>query len=279
VNAVVFLGGGRITSALTAGLRRGGYRGALVVHDRHPAKLRKLTRQYGVKGEPDIHRAVAQARLLIIAVRPGSVAELLAEIRPIDRPLTAVSLAAGIPLATLRDYLQPPVRWARAMPSPVCRTGCGLTALTFHRALPANARRELRDLFARVGTILEIPEKRLDTFTVTYSSSHGYHALEALAASAMKLGLDRRTAFVAAAHALADGIISWRQGEVPLKDLLHEAATPGGIAAAVMNAMNSAGYRYAVERGLQAGLERARTNLKSSASKPRKASSLVEPSD
>ena len=114
------------------------------------------------------------------------------------------------------------------MPSPVARSGRGLTALTFDRDFPAGARREVRDFFARVGTVLEIPESKFDAFTVTYSSSHGYHALAALAEAAEKLGLDRKTAMIAAAHALADGILAWRERSISLDDLLREAATPGG---------------------------------------------------
>src|SRR4029077_12167123 len=103
----------------------------IVVHDRHPQKLRELKRQFGVSIEHDLRRAVEQAGLLIIAVRPDSVRQLLEEIAPVKRPLTAVSLAAGVPLAKLQARLGPPVRWARAMPSPVSRSGNGLTAVTF----------------------------------------------------------------------------------------------------------------------------------------------------
>ena len=261
MKATVFLGGGRITSALVAGLRLASYEQPLVVHDRHPAKLRRLKGQYGVAIERNLDRAVEQAGLLIIAVRPDAVRDLLRQIGPINRTLNAVSLAAGIPLSALQKRLGPPVRWARAMPSPVCRSGRGLTALTFDRAFPDNARLEVRNLFA-VGTVLEIPESRFDTFTVTYSSSHGYHALATLAAAAHKLGLNRRIALTAAAHALSDGILSWRDGDIPLNRLLHEAATPGGIAAAVMDAMDSSGYQQTIQRGLQAGLSRARKNRK-----------------
>ena len=88
------------------------------------------------------------------------------------------------------------------------------------------------------------------------------HALEALAASAQRLGLNRRTALTAAAHALADGILSWREAGIPLDRLLHEAATPGGIAASVMKAMDSSGYQRSIRQGLRAGMERARKNAK-----------------
>jgi len=259
--AVVILGGGRITSALLAGFRLTGYNANIVVHDRHAAKLSGLRRQYGVTTEPDLRRAVDQARMLVIAVRPDSVRGLLRELGH-AHPRIAVSLAAGIPLANLRRWMGVPARWARAMPSPVARSGRGLTALTFERDFPAAARREVRDFFARVGRVLEIPESKFDAFTVTYSSSHGYHALAALAAAAQRLGLDGKTAKIAAAHALADGVLAWRESKLSLDDLLHEAATPGGISAATLASMDESGYRRIVERGLRAGMDRARRNAR-----------------
>jgi pyrroline-5-carboxylate reductase len=74
--------------------------------------------------------------------------------------------------------------------------------------------------------------------------------------------LDRKTAFIAAAHGLADGIVSWREENAVLEGLLHEAATPGGISAAVMKTMDDEGYVKAVERGLRAGVARARKNAR-----------------
>jgi pyrroline-5-carboxylate reductase len=121
----------------------------------------------------------------------------------------------------------------------------------------------VKALFAKVGPVLEIPESQFDAFTVTYSPSHGYHALGTLAASAEKLGLPRKAALMAAAHALADGILCWRESQTSLQDLLNEAATPGGIAATVMASMDAGGYRRMVESSLRNGLRRARKNAKS----------------
>jgi len=45
-------------------------------------------------------------------------------------------------------------------------------------------------------------------------------------------------------------------------DLLQEAATPGGIAAATISAMDEAGYSRVVERGIHAGIRQARRNAK-----------------
>jgi pyrroline-5-carboxylate reductase len=259
MKATVFLGGGRITSALIAGLRLAHYSKPIVVHDRHAAKLRELQRMLGVTPERKLERAISAAELLIVAVRPDSLVKPLSDIGRIDRPLIAISLAAGVPLSQLRVRLPPPVQWARAMPSPLCRTGRGLTAVAFDRHMPAASRKLVRELFSAVGTVLELPETKFDAFTVTYSSSHGYHALATLFAAAQKLGLDRKTALTAATHALCEGICSFHHRNIRLEDLISEAATPGGIAATVMATMDQAGYRRIVEKSLRAGIARAKS--------------------
>ncbi|PYX91288.1 MAG: pyrroline-5-carboxylate reductase, partial [Acidobacteria bacterium] len=66
----------------------------MVVLDRHPSKLRLLERGYRISAETDLQRALAQAGLLILAVRPESVADLVSEIANVERKFLAVSLAA-----------------------------------------------------------------------------------------------------------------------------------------------------------------------------------------
>ena len=114
-----------------------------------------------------------------MAVRPASVIEILDEIAAcgVSAPRLCVSLAAGIPLRKLRRRLGSAARWVRAMPSPVCRVGRGLTALSFERRVTKPERLRVRKFFEQVGTVLEIPESQFDAFTAVYSSSHGYHAL------------------------------------------------------------------------------------------------------
>lgn len=261
----VFLGGGHITSALIAGFRLSRYDGRVVVHDRNPEKLRALRREFRIESAGDLKSAVAQADILIVAVRPASVAGMLDEIESsgtIKKPVLAISLAAGVPIKKLRARLGPPVHWARAMPSPVCRIGRGLTAVVFDRAVPKRSRNQVHELFARVGPVLEIPENRFDTFTATFSPSHGYHALAVLAKAAENAGLGRELALTCAAHALADSIFYWRQSGEKLDVLLSEAATPGGTAGATMAAMDNAGYAQAIARGLRAGVERGRKNAR-----------------
>lgn len=154
------------------------------------------------------------------------------------------------------------MRWARAMPSPVCRIGKGLTPVSFERGVSKRDRTRVRELFARVGPVIDLPESQLDAITATHSPTHGYHALAALAEASRRAGLNPEVAMIAAAHALSDGIVYWRQSGQSLEELLEEAATPGGIAAATMAAMNRSGYGKAVDRGIRAGVKQAKRNAK-----------------
>jgi pyrroline-5-carboxylate reductase len=264
MKSTLFLGGGHITSALVAGLRLAKYKQPIVVYDHNPQKLRALRRQFHVDIAHDVKSAIEQAEFVIIAVRPVSVAGLLAEVTACHAsryPRLWISLAAGVPLRNLRAQFKQ-ARWTRAMPSPVCRIESGLTALCFDGSVGKRERTRVRRFFSHVGQVLEIPERQFDAFTATYSSSHGYHALAMLAKSAQDAGLDRETALIAAAHALGDGIVYWRQSGQSLDDLLHEAATPGGIAAATTAAMDKSGYARVVADGLKAGIAQARRNAR-----------------
>ena len=264
MKATVFLGGGHITGALAAGLRLAGFSGEIVVYDRNPSKLRALRRESRVEIARDLKSAVEQAGMLVIAVRPASVMGMLSEVVAcgVAAPKLCVSLAAGIPLQNLRAWLGPPVHWARAMPSPVCRIARGLTPVSFARNVAPAERTRVRRFFAYVGPVLDLPERQLDAITAAHSPTHGYHALATLAKAAQAAGLDRETALTAAAHALSDGIVYWRESGQPLEELLREAATPGGIAAATMSAMDAAGYQRVVKAGIRAGVKQARRNAR-----------------
>ncbi|MGA9391129.1 MAG: NAD(P)-binding domain-containing protein [Candidatus Sulfotelmatobacter sp.] len=264
MSTTVFMGGGRITSALVAGLGRAQHQGTILVHDRNPEKLRALKHDFGVAAEQNLQAAVRRADMLIIAVRPAAVAEMLDAIArcPGASGLLVVSLAAGIPLKKLRSRLDSRVRWVRALPSPICRIGRGLTAVTFSANLPSPDRKRVRRFFERVGAVLEISESRLDAFNAAYSPAHGYHALATLAKAAQATGMEPKMALTAAAHALADAVLYWRESGQNLSDLLHESATPGGTSAATLEAMDAAGYEKTIKRGLAAGIRQARANAR-----------------
>ena len=148
--AIVFLGGGRITGALLAGLRMTNYDQPIVVHDRRPQKLRQLKVRYGVKVEPESpprgRAGPSSDRRRAAGLSPRIVAADWTR-RADDCRQPGCGHSAQKP-ARMDG---PPVRWARAMPSPVARSGRGLTALTFDRDFPAATRREISATSSRAS--------------------------------------------------------------------------------------------------------------------------------
>jgi hypothetical protein len=178
---ITLLGGGRLATALIEGLREAHYPRRIVVHDRNLGKLRAFRKRYAAQTEAGLERAVADADIILIAVWPESVSETVAELQRLAeqgalRPAAQiVSLAAGIPLAAPRASLAREIPIARAMPSPMCTGGSGLTALVFPAKAAKGERAAVHRFLGRFGPVVEIYEKHMDAFTACYSVSHGYH--------------------------------------------------------------------------------------------------------
>jgi pyrroline-5-carboxylate reductase len=266
VGTTLFIGSGSIGAAMIAGLRMGKYAAPIAVHDHRAERMRLLRRAHGATEEPDLGTGVRAARLIVLAVRPDAADEVLRELNvalerggPREPRKTLVSVMAGLPLAWLRKRIRAGVRWARAMPSPLCESGNGLTALAFGSECVRETREAVYHLFGTFGQVVALPERHFDAFTVIYSPSHGVHALSALADAGVEAGLSRKTALRAAAHALSGAEAALTTGSGDLKRMERQAATPGGTAEATMAGMESAGYRKAVAQGVQWGIARART--------------------
>jgi pyrroline-5-carboxylate reductase len=224
-----------------------------------------LREAYGAKEEPDLETGVRAAQLIVLAVRPDAAEEMLRELHAAllrvgsrEPRKILVSVMAGLPLSWLRTRIGAGVRWARAMPSPLCESGMGLTAVAFGSGCAKETREAVHRLFATFGQVVVLPERHFDAFTVIYSPSHGVHALSVLADAGVEAGLSRKTALQAAAHGLSGAEAALRTGRGDLKRIVRQAATPGGTAEATMAGMESAGYREAVARGVRQGIARAR---------------------
>jgi pyrroline-5-carboxylate reductase len=259
----LFIGGGSIGAAMISGLRLAKYAPPIAVHDRSAERMRLIQRKYRTSVESDLAEALRHARLIVLAVRPDAAADLLEDLNRALR-LSAerkkkivVSVIAGLPLVWLRSRITTGVDWVRAMPSPMCESGNGIAALTFGSGCSKVARNTVKQLFRSFGEVLELSESQFNAFTVVYSPSHGVHALSALSEAGVRAGLRKKTALIAAAHALSAAGLALKQGG-DLNKMVKQAATPGGTAEATMAGMDAAGYRAAVTKGVQAGVARAR---------------------
>jgi len=179
--SIAILGAGSMGGAILHGVVASGRASTVTVTNRTRAKaeaLDGLERVTSLALEDDTEgnaRAAASADVVLIGVKPAMVPELLAEIAPHVRPGTAVvSLAAGVTIATFERILGPDAVVLRAMPNTPAVVGKAVTGLAPGSNADARAVATVRAVFETVGTVLEVPEERIDALSTVSGSGPAY---------------------------------------------------------------------------------------------------------
>lgn len=258
------LGAGMMGGALARGLVACGAMppSGLRLFDTHAAKAESLAAELGsgAQAAPTSQAAVADADLVLLAVKPPMIAGVLAEIAPFVLPSQLVlSIAAGVRLATM-EALLPGVPLIRTMPNTPCLVGLGATALSRGTHATEEHLRLAQSLFAAVGLSVVVPEPLLDAVTGLSGSgpAYIYLVIEALADGGVKEGLTRDTARLLAAQTVlgaAQMVLSSDQHPAQLKD---NVTTPGGTTIAALHVLERAGLRTALIDAVQASADRSR---------------------
>ena len=135
--------------------------------------------------------AVAGAKLVVVAVKPAMVPDLLREIADALEPGTVVvSVAAGVTVATFESLLPESVAVIRSMPNTPAVVGRAVTGVS------AGTRSSEADLalavslFETVGEVLVVPEEQIDALSTISGSGPAYvfHLIEQLTATAIDKG-------------------------------------------------------------------------------------------
>ena len=201
---------------------------------------------------------VQQADLIILAVKPQHMADVMGEVKPFARPEKLfVSIAAGITLAKLSAGLGTE-RIIRVMPNTPALVGQGAAAVA--RAAGANADDAARvlKLLGAVGLAVELDEKLLDAVTGLSGSGPAfvYVMIEALSDGGVRMGLPRTIATQLAAQTVLGSAQMVLGGEHPavLKD---RVASPGGTTIAGLQALEEHGVRAAFIAAVEAATKRS----------------------
>ncbi len=248
---LVFLGTGAMAEALLKGLLREGTVDAdeIVCAEPRPERREEIADRYGVEVTADNRAAAALADLLVLSVKPQVMDALLAEIAPVvDARKLVVSIAAGVPIATIAGKLGAGVRIVRTMPNTPALVGAGATALARGAHATDQDLAQALSLFEAVGTAVVVDEPLLDAVTGLSGSGPAFVflAIEALADGGVKVGLTRHVAMALAAQTVMGAAkLVLETGEHPgrLKDMV---TSPGGTAIAGVHALEQGGFRAAL---------------------------------
>ena len=205
--------------------------------------------------------AVEGADLVLLAVKPQILPDVLAELHPSLRPQqTIVSIAAGLDLARLAGALPDGQPLVRAMPNTPAQIGQGLTALAYPDGLDTEHRARAEALFTSCGAVELVPETLMDAVVAVSGSSPAYVAIfiEAMADAAVALGMPREQALRMAARAVEGAAALIAETKVEPSVLKDRVSSPGGTTIAAVLELERLGLRHAVEAAMQAAARRNR---------------------
>lgn len=254
---LTFIGAGNMAEALIKGLLQSeSYApGEIYINDLKPERKQELVERYQVRTGDSLMSDAA-----ILAVKPQALDPVLEELAPQLGSRLVISLAAGVSLQKLEQHLGPEARIIRTMPNTPALVGAGATALAANsRARPKDLELALQ-IFQAVGKAVVVDESLMDAVTGLSGSgpAYGLVMIEAMSDAGVKLGLGRAQALELAAQTLlgaAKMVLETGEHPAVLKD---RVCSPGGTTIAGVLALEEAGLRTALAKGVLASAERSK---------------------
>jgi len=258
-----FIGAGNMASSLIAGLVADGYRAqSLWASDVDEAKLQDLARRFGIVTTSDNRELVAQAQVLVLAVKPQILREVAGNIAAAiqrHKPLV-ISLAAGIAERDIERWLGGDIDLVRCMPNTPALVKTGATALHGNERISAEQRSRAEAVLRAVGVAVWVDqEELLDVVTALSGSGPAYYFLlmEAMEEAAIALGLDADTArLLTQQTALGAARLAIESDESPA-ELRRRVTSPRGTTEQAIASFEAGGFRRLVQDAMEAARARA----------------------
>lgn len=211
---------------------------------------------------PAAQNVPANADIILLAVKPQVMQQVLADLAPVLSPETClVSIAAGITLQQLQTWSGGTCPIVRVMPNTPAMIGKGVYALCFDHELVTEAlRTTVLETFSSIGQAHVLPEKLFDAYTGLIGSGPAYvfAFMEALIDAGLTLGLTRAQA-TAMVKGLVLGSSLMTEDDTAHPTLLKEMVTsPGGTTIAGLNKLDEHGFRHAVSQAVIAATQRSK---------------------
>jgi pyrroline-5-carboxylate reductase len=258
---IAILGGGNVGLALARGLLAASVLrpDEITVTRRHADKLSELA-AIGVNGTADNRAAVANARLVVIAVQPSQLDPLLGDLRLGLRPErhTLISVVSGVTIGQIHSLLRQDLPVVRAMPNTAIAIGRSMTCLA---ALPAHrdALAEASLLFGAVGATLEIDESMMEAATALCACGVAFfmRAIRAASQGGIEIGFHPDEALLIASQtACGAASLLLRDGMHPESEI-DRVTTPRGCTIAGLNEMEHQGFSSAMIKGILTSARKA----------------------
>jgi pyrroline-5-carboxylate reductase len=257
-----FIGSGKMATALVKGMIRAGIAPVESICASDPlANARNLLEsETGITVFDSSPPVVERSQVLILAVKPQSMRQVLEQLRPL---LTAehlvVSIAAGITIAAIVDGLGSNVRVIRVMPNTPALVGQGASAFALGPGCQPEDEAVVRTFLNSVGHAVCLSESLLDAVTGLSGSGPAfvYVMIEALSDGGVRVGLPRDVATLLAAQTVLGAAKMVLETGLHPGVLKDQVASPGGTTIAGLHALERGCVRGALIDAVEAAARRS----------------------
>jgi pyrroline-5-carboxylate reductase len=222
------------------------------VYDIDSDKVRSLQETHGIHGAVTISALCERCDMLLLAVKPNVLPDILKELADINLPL--ISIAAGWSAENIKSFYGKHKRVLRVMPNTPLLVGEGMSVFETPTSLHEHELAFAKKLFGALGKVSYAQAKQMDAVTAVSGSGPAYAFLflEALADGGVLCGLPRTQAIDLAAQTLlgaAKMVLDTGTHPGALKDAV---CSPGGTTIEAVKVLERGGFRGAVIEAVEA---------------------------
>ena len=264
IQNIGMIGAGNMGSAILRGIVDAGYvkPAQVTVFDVSRRKMKEISEDLpGICLARDCTEAAENSDLIILAVKPLYVQEVIDEIRPALHGKAVLSIAAGWTVAMLEKALRDSgATWLRVMPNTPALVGEAMTAICDETTFSQEDFDFAKGIFDAVGKTRVLPERLFDGVIAISGSSpaYVYMMIEAMADAGVREGLPRTYAYeMAAQSVLGSALMVLSSGTHPaaLKDAV---CSPGGTTIDAVAELEKNGFRSAIMEAMRVCAEKSR---------------------
>jgi pyrroline-5-carboxylate reductase len=252
-----FIGAGNMGRALISALLEKMPSENISVFDTDPGKLSSLPRGINIK-KTEIETA-ASCDIIILAVKPFAVAQVLEKIKSVTAPVV-VSVAAGVTIAAMSRVLGEGRPVIRVMPNTPLAAGEGMSVLCASGTTPEDKLNEAAEIFRAAGRVMILPETLMDAVTGLSGSGPAFvfTFIQALTDGGVKAGIPRQAALELAAQTVLGAAKMVLHGMNDPMSLRGMVTSPGGTTIEGVHVLESAGFSGTVMSAVEAAAAKSK---------------------
>jgi len=255
-----FIGGGNMAAAIVGGLLQKGFATAdIQVAELSPERRAWLTHEFGV-GVEESPAAVLAAEVIVLAVKPQQLKEVLSALPAFKQEQLVLSVAAGVRAADISRWLGGHGAIVRAMPNTPALVSQGATGLFGLSGVSPVQRDWATQIMEAVGLVVWVEDEALiDAVTAISGSGPAYvfYFIEALEQAGIELGLPAETARQLALQTFLGAATLASRDSTPPAELRARVTSKGGTTERGIQALEEDGVKGAILHATRAAAARA----------------------